>query len=115
MIDRYAALSGDRNPLHIDPEYGRASPFGSTIAHGLMTMALAAQAMRHWGDGAEIDIAFIGPVRPGEEVTVTGTLRAVEPRDGRQMAIYDISCAVGERTVIAGSALRRLEEREERP
>lgn len=108
MIDRYAEVSGDRNPLHVDPEFGRSSPFGSTIAHGLMTLAFATQAMTAWEPGCELDVAFIGPVRPGEEIVVTGVVRSIEDRDGGTVAVCDIACKVGERTVMAGTALRRI-------
>ena len=113
MIDLYAEVSGDRNPLHIDVEFGRNSPFGSTIAHGLMTMAFATQAMTAWGPACELDVAFIGPVRPGEAVTVTGAVRSIEERDGAWVAICDIACTVGERTVMAGTALRQVADRQE--
>jgi len=113
MIDLYAVVSGDRNPLHIDPDFGRASAFGTTIAHGLMTFAIASRMMAawdvaDWGTGSELDIAFLGPVRPGEEVTVTGVVRSLEVHDGAAVALCDISCVVGDRTVMAGTALRRL-------
>ncbi|WIW89493.1 MaoC family dehydratase [Sphingobium sp. V4] len=39
-IDRFAAATDDFNDVHVDPEVGRAGPFGTTIAHGLLTMAL---------------------------------------------------------------------------
>jgi 3-hydroxybutyryl-CoA dehydratase len=110
MIDAYAALSGDRNPLHVDPAYAAGSPFGGTIAHGMMTLAIASQMLARWNPtgwsaGGEIDIAFVGPVRPGDEILTAGSVRAIELRDNRRFAACEISCAVGERTVLAGTAM----------
>lgn len=38
---KFAGVSGDYNPLHMDEEYGRASIFGGRIAHGLLVLAIA--------------------------------------------------------------------------
>jgi acyl dehydratase len=41
LIDGFAALTGDRQWIHVDPERaGRESPFGATVAHGFLTVAL---------------------------------------------------------------------------
>ena len=41
MIDRFAELSGDDQWIHTDPERAqRESPFGTTIAHGNLTLSL---------------------------------------------------------------------------
>ena len=35
-----ADLSGDHNPIHIDDDFARSTPFGGTIAHGYLTLSL---------------------------------------------------------------------------
>lgn len=75
VIDRYATLSGDFNPLHVDPEVAARSEFGSTIAHGpiaLQTFFVA--ATRRLGSealppGSKVDATYRYPVRPGDEVS----------------------------------------------
>jgi acyl dehydratase len=37
----FAGISGDLNPLHTDAEYGKATPFGQRVAHGLLGLAIA--------------------------------------------------------------------------
>ena len=40
MIDRFAAATGDYQWIHVDRERAKASPFGTTIAHGFLTLSL---------------------------------------------------------------------------
>jgi acyl dehydratase len=35
-FDRFADLSGDNNPIHVDPEFSANTRFGRTVAHGLL-------------------------------------------------------------------------------
>ncbi|WP_347268870.1 MaoC family dehydratase [Paracoccus sp. (in: a-proteobacteria)] len=41
MIQRFADLTGDHTPVHVDEEYAAASHFGAIVAHGLFGLALA--------------------------------------------------------------------------
>jgi 3-hydroxybutyryl-CoA dehydratase len=38
-FDRFAVISGDDNPIHVDPDFAAASRFGRTVAHGMMLYA----------------------------------------------------------------------------
>lgn len=74
-IDAYADLSGDYNPLHVDPEAGRRSPFASTIAHGPLPLGFVQRAIEdrldsEWPSGLRLDARFLGPTRPGDALTV---------------------------------------------
>jgi acyl dehydratase len=40
MIDRFAEATGDYQWIHVDREKARRSPFGTTIAHGFLTLSL---------------------------------------------------------------------------
>lgn len=67
-------LSGDRNPLHIDPATAMRAGFDRPILHGLATLAVAARALIHTacgGDAARlgsIAARFTAPVYPGETI-----------------------------------------------
>ncbi|MGO9990796.1 MAG: MaoC family dehydratase [Steroidobacteraceae bacterium] len=39
-IDRFADASGDDQWIHVDPERARSGPFGTTVAHGFLTLSL---------------------------------------------------------------------------
>ncbi|MBM4424892.1 MAG: dehydratase [Chloroflexi bacterium] len=43
----FAGLSGDFNPLHTDEEFGKTTPFGTRIAHGMLVAAIAT-GMANW-------------------------------------------------------------------
>jgi 3-oxoacyl-[acyl-carrier protein] reductase len=80
-LEAFAAFSGDRSPLHLDPEYGRRSRFGGNVAHGMLPlMALPAlleaeQPGQAWRIvGAEV--RFLQPILPGERVVLTGSVAA---------------------------------------
>ena len=67
-------LSGDRNPLHIDPDMAHSAGFDRPILHGLSTMGVVARALIHVccaGDATrlrEIALRFTAPVYPGETI-----------------------------------------------
>jgi acyl dehydratase len=67
-------LSGDRNPLHIDPITAQQAGHDRPILHGLSTMGLIARAVIHAcadGDAArlrEIALRFTAPVFPGDTI-----------------------------------------------
>ena len=48
VIDAYADLSGDYNPLHVDVEAGEAAGFGGTIAHGPIALQAFFRAATAW-------------------------------------------------------------------
>ena len=75
-VEAFAAISGDHNPLHLDPEYATTTAFGECIAHGMLTGALisAAIGMQLPGPGSVYlsqNIKFRAPVFLGDTLTVT--------------------------------------------
>ncbi|KAF5373790.1 hypothetical protein D9758_000685 [Tetrapyrgos nigripes] len=65
-------LSGDYNPLHIDPKIGQAAGFGGVILHGLSTFGFAARALLKAianNDPTALQyfgVRFTSPVKPGD-------------------------------------------------
>ena len=96
-INLYAKASGDFNPIHIDADYARKTPLGGTVAHGMLILACVSQMMtnafgRDWLSGGKLNVRFRAPARPGDVITVSGTIRRMEKGDGFQMIDCDILC-----------------------
>jgi 3-hydroxybutyryl-CoA dehydratase len=73
---RFAELSGDSNPLHVDEKYAKQTRFGRPIAHGALTFAIISAALgtKLPGTGAiflKQSIEFIKPVYFGDTITAT--------------------------------------------
>lgn len=80
-IRRYADITGDFNPIHVDPEFAARSAMGGLIAHGTLSMNLIWQSLTmtlgpRAAGGAEIDIRFVRPVRVGDTVEAGGVAQA---------------------------------------
>jgi len=78
QIDRYAEASGDHNPVHVDEAFARATPFGGTIAHGMLVLAamgemLTAAFGERWLSGGRLSVRFRAPARPGDTITASAT------------------------------------------
>lgn len=95
----YAIASGDDNPIHQDETVARSVGLPDVIAHGMLTMALAARAIAVWTDGAEVvelGTKFTNPVvvprgESGAEVVVAGSVKSVE--DGLATIALEVTCA----------------------
>ena len=80
----YAEITGDFNPLHVDPVFAAGTPMGGVIAHGTMSLNLVWQAIsRTFGPEvaarSAIDVRFARPVRVGDVVEAGGTESAGRP------------------------------------
>jgi acyl dehydratase len=91
-IDAFAAISGDRQWIHTDTERAaRESPFGTTIAHGTLTLAMIdgfrdeLVALEGFELGVNLGydrVRFPAPVPAGARLRARMTLAEVRERDG---------------------------------
>ena len=104
----FAGVSGDTNPVHLDQEFAASTMFGGRIAHGMLSAGLisAVFGTRLPGPGSiylSQTLKFKAPVKPGDTVTATVTVREVNVEKNR--VILDTVCTVAGKTVIDGECL----------
>ena len=84
----FAGASGDNNAVHLNEEFAQTTPFKGRIAHGMLTASVisAAIAGRLPGPGTiylNQSLRFLAPVRPGETVHATVTVKELIPEKRR--------------------------------
>ncbi len=103
----FARISGDYNPLHMDEEYAKTTPFGGRIAHGALTASYISAILGNDlpGPGAvftTLELKFRAPVRIGDTVLARATVDDVNVR--RRRVTLDVRCMVGETVIAKGKA-----------
>lgn len=107
-IHKFAEVTGDTNPLHIDPEYAATTQFGECIAHGMLSASFISAVLgtQFPGNGAVYlsqTLQFKRPVKIGSEVSVTITV--IDKSDRRGMVTMKTVCTVNGKTVVEGKAV----------
>jgi len=111
-VERFAAVSGDTNRLHLDDEFAEDSRFGGRIAHGTLVSGLISAALARL-PGLTIylsqDLEFRGPVELGDRVSAT--VEIVEDLgDGQFRLSTTIENAESGTVVIDGEAVVLIDE-----
>jgi acyl dehydratase len=95
-IDTFADATGDHQWIHVDPERAKDGPFGSTIAHGYLTLSLlpllVSEVYRVEGVRMGVNyglnkVRFVNPVRVGSSVRAVVTLASVEELPGDMLQV----------------------------
>jgi 3-hydroxybutyryl-CoA dehydratase len=106
-IELFGDASTDRNPLHFDDEFGRATPFGGRIAHGMITAAFISAVIGNSlpGHGSiylSQTLKFRAPVRPGDVVRVE--VEVLDYDADRRGTRLSTRAFVGDTLVVDGEA-----------
>jgi 3-hydroxybutyryl-CoA dehydratase len=104
----FGEVSGDVNPLHFDEAFAKGTIFKGRIAHGVLSASYISTVlgMKMPGPGTifmSLTTRFKAPVRIGDTVTATCTVREVNAEKRR--VVFDCACKVGDMTVIDGEAM----------
>ncbi len=89
-INSFADVTGDHQFIHVDPERAAKTPFGTTIAHGFLTLSLLPMLGRD-REGVKLDlkqkmginyglnrVRFVAPVRVGKRIRMRTKLLSVD-------------------------------------
>jgi len=99
-------LSGDKNPLHIEPEFAKLGGFDRPILHGLCTYGFTGRAILHSVCGSDparfksFSARFMGVVFPGDTLTIEGW----QAEKGK----YLVQTKTQDGRVVLGSALAEV-------
>ncbi|KAH7928852.1 hypothetical protein BV22DRAFT_1030242 [Leucogyrophana mollusca] len=110
-------LSGDYNPLHIDPEAGKALGFGDVILHGLSSYGFAARALICGianGDMRSLrvfGVRFTSPVNPGDELETNAWEVGVGPNGTTEIAFITRNLTTGKVALGNGVAFIKKAEK----
>jgi acyl dehydratase len=121
MVDAFADVTGDHQWIHTDTARAQASPFGGTIAHGYLTLALAPMLLERvlplGGYSLVLNcgldkLRFVAPLRVGDRVRMRVGLDAVEPiAEGAKVSLtLTFERPGGGKPVCVASALYRIYE-----
>jgi len=113
-INLYAEASGDFNPIHVDESFAATTPFGGTIAHGMLNLAYVSEMMtsafgKSWLSGGKLRAKFKESARPGDTLTITGKIDCIEKKSDVSYAncIFEVRNQKDE-TIVAGEVTVRL-------
>ncbi len=97
-VSAFAGLSADFNPLHVNAEFARRTPFRQRIAHGLLIESVASGLAHQTGifDGtisalAEVRVAFHKPVFFGSTIRLELGVLSKDPDPGPKRGTIELS------------------------
>lgn len=106
-IEKFADVSTDRNPVHLDDDYAENSMFHGRIAHGMLTASLISAVIGEQlpGHGTVYmgqTLKFIRPVRPGD--TVLAEVKVTDIDHHKRRVLLECVCTVNDKPVLVGEA-----------
>jgi 3-hydroxybutyryl-CoA dehydratase len=104
-VQLFGEATGDMNPVHFDEEFAKRTVFRGRVAHGALSIGYISALLGTQlpGNGSiflSASIVFKTPVRIGDVVTTTATVREVNGRS----VVLDCVCKVGDRLVLESEA-----------
>ncbi|MDO4208026.1 MAG: MaoC family dehydratase, partial [Lachnospiraceae bacterium] len=82
MMQQFQEMTGDVNPLHCDETFAKEKGFGGKVAYGMLTASFLSTMAGVYLPGENsliqsVEVKFVKPVFPGEEITFTGKVSEV--------------------------------------
>lgn len=97
----FAGLSGDFNPLHMDETFGKTTPFGTRIAHGVLILSVATGLANQLGvfEGTTVAVLemvtrFTGAVKFGDTIRVVFRIKDKKESKKPDRGVVDVEVKV---------------------
>ncbi len=106
-FDAFARLSGDDNPIHVDPAFAATSRFGRTVAHGMLLYAVIRGLLDQLRPGAKQvtqNLMFPAPTFAGEAMRFSAQIEAEQGDD----IVASVSCKRLSDNVVTCSGTTRM-------
>lgn len=102
-VRKFADVSGDVNPIHLDEDYAASTRFGQRIAHGMLSVSIISGILGNTLPGLGTiylgqNIKFTAPVFIGDEVTATVEL--IKYREDKRIATFRTTCTKADGTMV---------------
>ncbi len=114
-IRKFAEVSGDDQPLHLDPAFAARTCFKEPIAHGILSASVISAAIgTKFAPGKVViylsqNLRFRAPVKPGDTITATVTATAVDVERSRVTLDTKVTGADGAE-IVTGDAMVMVED-----
>jgi 3-hydroxybutyryl-CoA dehydratase len=94
-INAYVSTAEDYNPIHVDVEYAKTTPFKGTIAPGFQCMAYISELMARefgegWYVGGTMDLRLTRPVKPGDTLLTRAKIVDKKIEDEKKVVICEV-------------------------
>jgi len=106
-VRKFADVSGDYNPIHLDEEFAKESLFGARIAHGMLTASHISAVIGYIFPGPGWiylgqNLQFRAPVKIGDTVRTVVEVKDTNPE--KNIVELSTVCSVGDTVVLKGTA-----------
>lgn len=116
-VQQFAAISGDKNPVHLDAEYAARTPFKKRIAHGMLTAGLISAVLgtKLPGEGSiyiNQSLNFRAPVYLND--TITARVEVINIHKRKPIVTFKTVCTnQDDLVVLEGEAVLLLPKEEQ--
>jgi len=95
LIRKFADVSGDHNPIHLDEEFAKTTRFGKRIAHGMLGASFISAVLGYKLSEQKVvylsqSLKFIAPVYIGDTVTAKATVKEI--REDKPIVTIETTC-----------------------
>ena len=107
-VQGFADVTGDDNPIHLDPEYAKNTRFGEPIVHGVLLLGIVSKVLGrdfpgHGSIAVSMSVKWLRPVPVGSEIEIQ--IKIVEKVDARKQVRARLAGYINGKMCLGGEAV----------